>query len=838
MVNTILVIYIMKQKNPNTIIMKFGGTSVGSTSAIQSLITIVSSSNCIVSGVVVSAFSGVTNQLIDAAVRASKADKTYDHIFADITSRHSSIVDDLITTKSIHEKTAKEVQDMLNELHSVLQGVYLLKELSPKILDAVASYGERLSAYIIAQSFINNGTKAEYVDARSLVRTDRNFGYARVDSEQTYKKITDYYASSTIPLKIITGYIGSSKKGETTTLGRGGSDYTASLFASALNVSKIEIWTDVDGVLTADPRKVSAAFTVPRLTYKEAMEMSHFGAKVVYPQTMIPAIRHNIPLVIKNTFHPDFEGTTIGATSSKKYLIKGISSIDNISMFRLQGSGIRGISGIVARLFGALARQGINIILITQASSEYTVCFAIESDASEIAKEAIEEEFKFELRDGLIEYPHAEDNLAIIAIVGEQMRKTYGVAGKLFNAVAKAYVNIVAIAQGSSERNISFVIAKKDEIRALNALHQTFFSEKHPKIVTIYLVGTGLIGSTLLEQINALKLLVQNENIALRVVGIANSQKMIFEGKGIPYETWKTNLEDGQSMNLKQFVRTIIKKHETNTIFVDCTASEEITHLYPDLLHAQIAVVTPNKIANSSSMNQYLSIRKAAKESNAFFMYETNVCAGLPTLQTIHDLVMTGDEIIRIEGVFSGTLSYIFNNFISEKKFSEIVKEAQNEGYTEPDPRNDLNGQDVGRKLLIMARESGLNIELGDISVENLVPQSCRNAKDVHDFFSKLTKEDQFFDNLKTQALKTNKKLAYIGKIDVKNKIFTCKLEMIDASHPFFSLTGSDNIVAIKTKRYNKTPIVVKGPGAGAEVTADGVLSDIITIGKYYAYEK
>jgi len=829
----------MKKKQPQKIIMKFGGTSVGSPGAVKRVISLVSSSKEPVAGVVVSAFADVTNQLIMAARLASNGSKEYNKIFLEIADRHIETVHELISHSKIQKDTLEQVELMLEELESVLQGVYLIKESSPKIMDTILSYGERLSAYIIAQSFFDSGIKANYVDTRHLVKTDDSFGSARVLLEQTYKNISIYFAKSKQTIHIITGFLGSTVHDETTTIGRGGSDYTASLFGAALHVSKIEIWTDVDGVMTADPGKVSSAFSIPQMTYKEAMEMSHFGAKVIYPQTMIPAYTHKIPLVIRNTFNPSFVGTIISHETSNGYLIKGISSIENVTLVLVQGSGMRGTPGIAARLFTALARRNISIILITQASSEYTICFAIDPKDTLSAREAVEEEFIHEMRDGYIDPPIIKEQLSIIAVIGEQMRKTLGISGKLFTTLGSANVNINAIAQGSSERNISFVVGQKDEKKAVNAIHQAFFNGKDPKQIHVYLVGTGLIGSTLLEQINALKLIVQQENITLKVVGIANTKNMLFNQQGINLVSWKSALkEEGTTTSLSRFMQTIIKDPQANAIFVDCTTSDEIAQWYPKLLSATISVVTPNKKANSGSLTHYHAIRDAAHKTHAFFLYETNVCAGLPIVKRIHDLVATGDEIVTIEGVLSGTLSYIFNNFVGDKKFSEVVKEAQREGYTEPDPRDDLNGMDVGRKLLILAREIGLPLKLQDIAIENLVPQSCRNAKNVDDFFTKLVHEDDYFEKLKKQALREKKKLVYIGQIDVKNKTFACKLEMVDAHHPCYSLSGSDNIVSVTTKRYNKTPMVIKGPGAGAEVTADGVLSDIITVGKYYAYEK
>ena len=821
----------MKQKK-QSIVMKFGGTSVGTPEAIKQVQAIVTESKNSVA-VIVSAFAGVTNLLIQTTEIASQHDKTYKKDLGKLIARHKETASTLIKDNERLIEANRYLDKLFVDLTSILRGIYLLKEVSPKILDLVMSYGERLSAYIIAQAFTDSGYKAEFIDSRKLVKTNATFGAAQVDTAVTYKNIQRYWKQSKYPYKIVTGFIASTESNETTALGRGGSDYSASLFGAALKATKIEIWTDVDGVLTADPRKVPSTFSLKHMTFMEAMEISYFGAKVIYPKTMIPAMKLGIPVIIRNTFNPTFAGTMINSTTDDSQKIKGISSVENIALVLIQGSGMRGTPGFAARLFGALARKGINIIFITQASSEYTICFAIKRAAINDAKSTIEEEFAHEIKDGLLDNPLIKDNLAVIAVIGEHMRHKQGVAGEIFTTLAKSRINIIAIAQGSSERNISFVVSQKDETIALQSLHHAFF-EQHDHESTIFLLGTGLIGSTLLSQIYSLQ---KNINTSVVIKGIANSKKMLFSSEAVALSSWQKSLEKGKPMVLKTFLDAVMSSQSTTTLFVDCTASKEIGEWYPKILNAGVSIVTPNKKANSSTMTLYRSIRKAMKASDTKFGYETNVCAGLPTIHTVRQLVETGDTIKTIEGVFSGTLSYIFSTFMKAQRFSEVVRQAQKNGYTEPDPRDDLNGMDVARKLLIMAREAGLSIELKDITVENLVPSSCRKAASIDAFFTALAKEDQHFSKQKEQAFKDGKKLVYIGKLDFANKEYSCKLTMVDSTHPFYSLSGSDNIVSITTKRYNKAPIVIKGPGAGAEVTAAGVLADILAISKSYENE-
>ncbi len=806
-------------------VLKFGGTSVGSPENIKKSAAIILKS--LKDGkiaVVVSAFTKITDQLIETATLASKNNKKYLESFNELKDRHLKAVKELVN-KPV--ETLKKVNETLKELENLLYGISLTKELSAKTLDLVMSFGERLSAFIISQS-LNEKVPTESLDARMLVRTDEDFGHAKVNFLKTNKNIEQYFKTHK-KLQIITGFIGSTENEETTTLGRGGSDYSAAIFGAALNAKEVEIWTDVDGIMTANPKQVKKAFSLKSISYVEAMEMSHFGAKVIHPPTMVPAMKKKIPIVIRNTFNPDFPGSTIGAKSEKTdFPIHGISSIGNIALLRVQGSGMVGIPGVSKRLFGALSSQKINIILISQASSEHSICFAISPEAAEKAKNTLEEEFAYEIREKQIDEVVVEKDLSIIAVVGENMRRVSGIAGKVFYALGKNGINIAAIAQGSSELNISMVIGKEDEEKALNAIHDAFFLSG-TKSINLFLLGVGQIGKTLLQQILEQKeFLAKNQQLEIKVIALANTKKMLFETPGIAINNFDKKLaESGEKTEIEKFVKKMAYLNLPNSVFVDCSASADVAKVYESVLKESISIVTPNKKANSSDYKTYKQLQESAKKANVKFLYETTVGAGLPIIGTLNDLSSSGDKVIKIEAVLSGTLSYIFNNFNGNKKFSEIVEEARAKGYTEPDPRDDLNGIDVSRKILILARESGFAMEPSDLEVENLVPKELQKAASAEEFMNKL----KDFENLKKTAEKSGKKLCYIAKLE--DKKVKVKLSEVDSSHPFYSLSGSDNIISFTTNRYKERPLVVKGPGAGAQVTAAGVFADIIRIGNY-----
>lgn len=810
-------------------VLKFGGSSISTPARIQGVIEIVKPLLDGEVAIVFSAFGGVTDALIQVSSMALSGDQQYKTRLAEIEKRHLETVRSLIGVQK-QSGILAQVKFMINELEDVLHGVFLVKERTPRTLDYIMSFGERLSAYIIAEAFRDKNLKAQFLDARKVVRTDGNFGYAKVDFDVTNELIRSHFKANR-DVQIITGFIGTSETGETTTLGRSGSDYTAAIFAGALQASALEIWTDVDGMMTADPRMVKKAFTVPRMTYEEAMELSHFGAKVIFPATMQPAMINRIPIWIKNTFNPTFEGTVIHAEYTNGKMIKGISSMNGISLLNLQGSGLLGVVGASMRLFATLAREKVNIILISQASSEHSICFAVDGIHAARAKAAIEREFQFELRNEEIDQVQVENDLSIVAVVGDGMKHSPGTSGRMFNALGRNGVNVIAIAQGSSERNISAVIRHADVAKALNALHEAFFLSDR-KVLHIFLVGTGLIGKVLIEMIDdQFAKLAKEHLLEVNVVAIANSKKMLFSEEGLQLARCTEDLSNGESMDMGVFVDRMIALNLPNSIFVDCTSSEEVTTHYESILSANVSIVTPNKKANSGSMEKYRLLRSTAFRRGAKFLYETNVGAGLPVINTMNDLLLSGDKVIRIEAVLSGTLNFIYSSFVEGKRFSDVVKEAKAKGYTEPDPRDDLNGMDVARKILILSREAGWDLELGSIKVENLVPDDCRGDLSIEEFFARLEKHDNTFEALRAEAAAKKEKLRYMAVLD--NGVVSIRLGSVGETHPFYSLSGSDNIILLTTERYNDRPMVIRGPGAGAHVTAAGVFADIIRIGHY-----
>lgn len=814
-------------------IIKFGGSSVATPERIKSILSIVKPRLQEEIALVFSAFGGVTDQLIQVSQLAVAGKPEYKEKMAQLEKQHLDAVREL-TTVSTQSTVLAQVKIQMNELEGVLHGIYLVRERTPRTLDYIMSFGERLSAYIISEACKDQGLATEYLDARTVIRTDNQFGNAKVNFEITNKLIIDHFRYHT-DVQVITGFIATSESGETTTLGRSGSDYTAAIFAGALQASALEIWTDVDGIMTADPRLVKKAFTVPQMSYEEAMELSHFGAKVIFPATMQPAMAHRIPIWVKNTFNPEATGSLISATSVNGKLIKGISSMNNVSLLNVQGSGLLGVVGVSMRLFSTLAREKVNVILISQASSEHSICIAIESGLAGKAKAAIEKEFIYEIRDELIDEVKIEQGLSIIAVVGDGMKHHPGTSGRMFSALGKNGVNVVAIAQGSSERNISTVIQQADISKALNALHDAFFlSDK--KTANLFLVGTGLIGSTLLRQVkDQFQKLSDQNRLEVKVVGVANSKKMIFDENGLSLDSCVSHMkENGEPMNLKSYIKKMNTLNLPSSVFVDCTSSEEVSSQYEDVLSANISIVTPNKRANSGSLESYQKLKGLVQQKGVRFLYETNVGAGLPVINTLNDLLLSGDNVIRIEAVLSGTLNYIFSSFTNGKKFSDVVAEAKSKGYTEPDPRDDLSGVDVARKILILAREAGISLELSDIEIENLVPKDCQDEMSASDFITKLKAHDHHFENLRIAVEEKDQKLRYQAILE--NGKASVKLGTVESSHPFYSLSGSDNIILLTTERYHDRPMVIRGPGAGAEVTAAGVFADIIRIGNYANY--
>lgn len=810
-------------------VLKFGGSSVGTPERILSIVSILKSyyEKGDEFTVVFSAFGGVTDALVEMADLASAGDPGYQDVFESFSNRHFDAIEILLSGP-----LKQEIKDELYKNHEVLKnllaGVFLVREASKRTMDYVLSFGERNSAYIISYVLQQHGIPAKYLNARQIIKTNKIFGNAKVDIKLTYEKIKEYYSQNS-GIQVVTGFIASAKGGLTTTLGRGGSDYTASLLSAGLEADVLEIWTDVDGVLTADPRKVKKAFTISEMSYSEALEMSHFGAKVIYPPTLHPVMVNKIPLYIKNTFNPQFIGTRISNKTQKQdKAVKGISSISKISLLTIQGSGLFGVPGIAGLVFSSLAHAGINVILITQGSSEYSISFAIDPTSAKLAQEVLAETFKNEIKNNLIDPIKVENNLSTVAIIGEQMRYMPGIAGRLFNALGKNGINVVAIAQGSSELNISVVVSQKDEVKALNALHDGFFLSESNQL-HLFIVGVGLIGEALITQITKqFEFLKTQKGTELKIIGISNSKKMVFYEDGINLTNWKEQLKDSlEPANIEMFVKKMAEFNLPNSIFVDNTASPAVANQYSNILENNISISTPNKIANSSDYLSYKKLHETARKRGVLFSYETNVGAGLPVISTLRNLIDSGDKILKIEGVLSGSLSYIFNNLASEKFFSNIVKEALDLGYTEPDPRVDLGGLDVMRKILILAREVGFAFEMVDISFDPILPSYLIDAPDIKSFFNQLPLEDDHFTKLVSNSV--DQKLCVIAKLeDGKASV---KLEKVGKESPFYHLDGSDNMIVFTTERYHERPLVVRGPGAGAEVTAAGVFAEILFIG-------
>ncbi len=810
-------------------VLKFGGTSVGSTKNINQVVSILedySKKDNIIC--VVSAIGGITDKLLKAGTLAKQKEKKYKQEYKAIAEIHLSFVKALIPNNN--DLIVSIIKDRLKKLKRILDGIYLINELSPSTSDKLVSYGERLSSLIIAETMKSRGIDAKRKNSRSLIVTNSNFTKAEVKYAQTNNNIKTYFAEAAQRISVLPGFIAKSEKGEITTLGRGGSDFTAAIIAAALKVETLEIWTDVSGMFTANPKLVKQAQPIKKLSYQEAMELSHFGAKVLYPPTIQPVLNLEIPIHIKNTLKPNDVGTIISKESNGvSKTAKGITNIDNISLLTLQGNGMVGIPGFSKRLFETLALERINVILITQASSEHSICIGIDQHDVEVAKIAIDSVFEYEISLQKIDPVIVEKDLSIIALVGDRMKSHQGISGKLFSALGQNNINIRAIAQGASEKNISTVIAKNDVKKALNTLHERFF-EGNNKQLNLFITGVGNVGEKLVEQIyQQQNYLLKNLKINIRVIGISNSRTMCFNDQGIDLSNWKTTLKEGKKASLNGFLETAKSLNLRNSIFTDITANESVSKIYGAYLKENIAVVACNKIACSSEYENYEELKRLSLKYNAPFLFETNVGAGLPILNTLNNLIASGDKITSIQAVLSGSLNFVFNNFNDKTKFHDVVKQAQLEGYTEPDPRIDLSGVDVARKILILARESGLKLNLENITNDSFLTESNLKSGSVSDFYNTLLEEETHFQDLFAAAEKKKCQLKYVAELN--NGKAKVGLKEIPLGHPFYNLEGKDNIVMFYTKRYPDQPMIVKGAGAGAEVTASGLFADIIRIG-------
>jgi len=810
-------------------VLKFGGSSVASSENINKVINIVKESSLKNNvAVVVSALGGITDLLLEAGKLACNGNENYLKSLKIIEDRHLQIVRELIPVNN-QSSVLGQVKKMLNKLENTLEGVFLINELSNKTSDKIVSFGELFSSFIIAEAMKNNNLDGILKNTQELIVTNENFSNAAVLFEKTTKNIDDFFKENTHKIVVLPGFVAKTINGEVSTLGRGGSDYTAAIIASSTNASILEIWTDVSGMYTANPNAVSEAFPIKNISYQEAMELSHFGAKVLYPPTIQPILKKEIPIAIRNTFDANAEGTLITKVSSNTNPIKGISHIENMALITLEGSGMIGIPGISKRLFEALSLEKISVSLITQASSEHSICFAISNNDAEKAKDAIDTEFSYEIEQHKIDPLIVEKNNAIIALVGDNMKSHQGISGKMFSTLGKNNVNIRAIAQGASEKNISAVIAHKDIKKALNSLHSEFF-ENQTKQLNLFVVGVGNVGGKLLDQIKQQQaFLLKNLRLQVRVIALTNSKKMVFNEDGIDLEKWKLQLDKGEKLNMDLFHEKVTDLNFRNSIFVDNTANENVSKLYASYLKESVAVVTCNKIACSSNYTNYLNLKQLAREYNAPFLFETNVGAGLPIIDTLKNLIASGDKVSKIQAVLSGSLNFVFNNFNDKTSFSEVVNQAGIQGYTEPDPRIDLSGVDVMRKILILARESGTRLELEDIKNDSFLPKTSLDADSVPEFLETLKKEAAHFYKIYQKAAANNCKLKFVAEFDNGNA--KVGLKEIPSDHPFYNLEGSDNIVLFFTERYPVQPLIIKGAGAGADVTASGLFADIIRIG-------
>lgn len=812
-------------------VLKFGGTSVGTVESLCNVKKIIERESAEPLIVVVSALGGITDRLIATARMAAAGDAGYTDSLGYILQRHDAVIEGLVPVER-RERLRSIVNPLFDELTNIYKGLSLLHDLSLRTLDIVVSYGERISSAIIAH--IIDG--ARHFDARSFIRTNTKWNKHTFDSAASAPLIhaaLDEVVATPGAIAIVPGFISTDvSTRDITNLGRGGSDYTAAILAAELGARVLEIWTDVDGFMTADPRVINTAYVINRLSFIEAMELCNFGAKVIYPPTIYPVFHSNIPIYIKNTFRPDLPGTLISAEKIEhedgEKPIKGISSISDTSLVTISGLGMVGIVGVNARIFNALADNGVSVFMVSQASSENNTSFAVRSADASRAIEVLRNEFASELKSGTISDIGLQEDLATVAIVGENMRNHPGIAGKLFNTLGRNGINLIACAQGSLETNISFVIDSHNLRKALNVIHDSFFLSETQKL-NLFIVGIGNVGNRLISQIcSQQERLLKEKALEIKVVGIANSHHAIFDREGIDLNTYRNRLRnEGIPADPQKVLEHVIGMNIYNPVFVDCTASAEVAGLYQELLEHNVNIVAANKIAASDNYEDYHRLKEIAKQRDVKFLFETNVGAGLPIISTLNNLINSGDKILRIEAVLSGTLNYIFNVLSEEIKLSDAITRAMNEGYSEPDPRIDLSGKDVVRKLVILAREAGYRLEQDDVEKNLFIPDEFFEGS-VEDFFKAVKTLDDDFETRRSEAQATNRHFRFVARFDTSSA--SVSLESVSTDHPFYNLEGSNNVISLTTSRYHEHPIIIKGYGAGAEVTAAGVFADIISI--------
>ena len=812
-------------------ILKFGGSSTSNAQDILRCVDIIqgrAKQDQVI--VVVSAMADTTDLLLKAAELASEKNEHYIDIFHQIEMHHINIIKELIAVDRQAGVLSRIIRK-LNQLEILLNGCLLLGELSPKSKDLILSYGERIASLILSDVLTSGGVDCLWINSQEIIRTDDHYGKANVNFPLTNGLIQEFFSTAKFRVAVVPGFVAETDQKQITTLGRGGSDYTASILAAALNIEAIEMWTDVSGIYTADPKLVRQARTVKNLSFQEAMELSHFGTKVLYAPALLPILSKEISLHIRNTFDPEAPGTVVcnAIPNINGSTIRGISNIDNVALFTVEGPGMVGATHLSKRLFEVFSAIGVNIIFITQASSEYSFCFAVEQEDAHRLELSLNDEFRFEIEEHKIKPIQVERDLSVIAVVGENMRNHQGESGKMFSALGRNNVNIRAIAQGASERNISAIIRQKDVRKALNTLHEVFFEEDVVQL-NLFVMGIGNVGRTFLKLIEKQHdYLAQYLKLNVRVIGLANSTKMCFDREGLKLNDLDNLLSEGIPMSQSSFVDKIKELNLRNSVFVDMTASEEVARSYATYLYNSIAVVTCNKIACASDYDYYKRLKSISRKYHAPFLFETSVGAGLPIIDTLKNLIASGDRIHRIEAVLSGSLNFIFNHFDEQTPFDRVVSMAQDEGFTEPDPMIDLSGVDVRRKLMILVRESGYKIEIDEILSDSFLPQSCFKTKNTDELFEQLKANKEHFDRLYDEAKKEGARLKFVASYN--NGVGSVGLQKISSNHDFYNLEGKDNIVLFYTDRYAEQPLVVKGAGAGASVTASGIFADVIRIG-------
>jgi aspartokinase/homoserine dehydrogenase 1 len=815
------------------VVHKFGGTSVADAERYAAVAEILLARRAAGerAAVVVSAMSGVTDALLELVELAAVRDGSYTERLHALRARHAETAERLDLGAARTEALADSFTADFRELEEVLRGVWIARLDSERISEFISGHGELWSARLLNARMERAGRPSAWLDAREVLVVEPDGRAVAVDWQLSREKLRARLAGREPDPLVITGFIAATHAGVATTLKRNGSDYSASIFAALLDAASVTIWTDVDGVLSADPRRVPDALVVPRLSYQEAAELAYFGAKVIHPDTMSPVIAGGIPIHIKNSLNPSAVGTTISAATSVAMPVKGFASVEGMTLVNVEGTGMIGVPGIAYKLFGALRAEGVSVVLISQGSSEHSICFAVPGTQAALAKRTVEEAFLSEIGRGQVQTVALTEDCCILAVVGDGMVDVPGVAGKFFTALGKAGVSVRAIAQGSSERNISAVIDRRDATKALRTVHSAFYLSS--QTLSVGIVGTGLIGGTFLNQLrDRLGQLKSLRAIDVRVRAVMNSRRMLLDYGQVNLSHWQETLRDGaHEADIERFTEHVSAEHLPHAVIIDATSSAGVAANYESWLGRGINVITPNKKGNTGTLEQYRALRAAARRSNRYFLYETNVGAGLPVIHTLRDLLDTGDEILRIEGVLSGTLSYIFNTFDGRKPFSEVVREAHARGYTEPDPREDLSGVDVARKLVILAREMGLALEMEDVEVESLVPEDLR-ASDVEEYLSSLNNYDAALAELLASARGRGEVLRYVGAVEPGGRV-SAGLRAFPLSHPFASLSESDNVVSFRTARYNVQPMIVRGPGAGPAVTAAGVFADLLRLASF-----